>query len=75
MDKTFITKLTKNFEEHAHKENDVEFWYARDLQNLLGYSKWENFVKVIEKAKISCKNAGHEINNHFPDVRKTIVIS
>jgi DNA-damage-inducible protein D len=45
---------------------------AREIQNLLGYSKWENFSKVIEKAKDSCKNAGQEIADHFPDVRMVI---
>lgn len=51
---------------------DVECWSARDLQNLLGYSKWENFVNVIDKAKESCRNAGQQVDYHFPDVRKTI---
>jgi DNA-damage-inducible protein D len=42
------------------------------MQILLGYSKWENFFKVIEKAKESCKNAGENIADHFPDIRKVI---
>jgi DNA-damage-inducible protein D len=50
----------------------VECWSARELQLLLGYSKWENFEKVIDKAKEACKNAGEEMSYHFPDVRKTI---
>lgn len=52
----------------------VECWGARELQKLLGYSKWENFEKVIQKAKESCKNAGEDIFNHFPDLSKTIPI-
>jgi DNA-damage-inducible protein D len=52
----------------------VECWSARELQNLLGYSKWENFSKVIDKAKESCINAGEKISDHFPDVRKMVEI-
>lgn len=52
----------------------VECWSARDLQFLLGYSKWENFEKVINKAKEACKNVGGEVQNHFPDVRKMVSI-
>jgi DNA-damage-inducible protein D len=44
------------------------------LQILLGYSKWENFEKVVQKAKDACKNAGEEIAYHFPDVRKMIIL-
>ena len=47
-------------------------WSARELQTLLGYNKWENFEKVIEKAKAACTNADEEVVDHFPDVRKTI---
>lgn len=52
----------------------VECWSARDLQVLLGYLKWENFEKVIVKAKEVCKNAGEQVDDHFPDVRKTIAM-
>jgi hypothetical protein len=54
------------------KDNILKCWSARVMQTLLGYSKWENFEKVIQKAKEACKNAGEEVEHHFPDVRKTI---
>ncbi len=74
MDKQIISRLKKTFEECANEKDGIEFWYARDLQILLGYDKWENFFNAIEKAKISCKNSGHEVNDHFPDVRKMVEI-
>jgi len=45
-----------------------------DLMGLLGYTKWENFAKVIDKAKIACRTAGHSDADHFPDVRKMVDI-
>lgn len=45
---------------------------ARELQNLLGYADWRNFLNAVEKAKISCKNASEAITDHFVDVTKTI---
>ena len=73
MKKEIIQSLTKNFEEHSYTtEEGIEFWFARDLQQLLGYAKWENFNKVITKAKIACEVSGNDISNHFPDIRKTI---
>ena len=76
MKKEIIVKLHANFEEIVKTETDTgaEFWLARDLQPLLGYAKWENFVKVIDKAKISCKTAGYEVLNHFLDVRKMVSV-
>lgn len=67
-----ITKLFEQFQAAASDLEGVECWSARELQTLLGYSKWENFEKVIQKAKDACKNAGEQIPYHFPDVRKTI---
>jgi len=67
-----IKDLFHKFEDAANELEGVECWSARDLQILLGYSKWENFEKVIIKAKDACKNVGEEISYHFPDIRKTI---
>lgn len=72
MDKSLVVSLTKNFEDFVHEKEGVEYWFARDLQNLLGYSKWENFALVIDKAKDACKNSNQNIIDHFPEVRKTI---
>lgn len=70
MKKEAIIQYYNSFEAAAMNIDGVECWSARELQQLLGYSKWENFSKVIDKAKISCQNAGHEVAEHFPDVRK-----
>jgi DNA-damage-inducible protein D len=67
-----IRALFARFEAAAADIDGVECWSARELQDLLGYSKWENFSKVIERAKESCQNAGHHPADHFPDVRKVI---
>ena len=49
-----LNALLQDFESKAHRdENDIEFWYARELQLLLGYNKWENFLKTIQKSIIS----------------------
>ena len=67
-----IKELFEQFELAASILEGVECWSARELQKLLGYSKWENFDRVIVKAIEACKNAGEDETNHFPDVRKTI---
>ena len=72
MEKGLIVKLHKNFEDCAHEKNGVEFWYARELQELLGYDQWRNFENAIKKAKIACENVKQPINDHFVDVSKTI---
>ncbi|MDP2631323.1 MAG: DNA damage-inducible protein D [Candidatus Uhrbacteria bacterium] len=73
MKKEIIQSLTNNFEQYANKtDNGVEFWLARDLQQLLGYDKWDNFLGVISKAKIACENTGHKVSDHFADAGKTI---
>jgi len=68
-----ILSLTETFEGHAQKtENDIEYWLARDLQYLLGYTKWDNFLNVITKAKTACEISGHLVEDHFADVGKMV---
>jgi len=74
MKKDIIVSLTRTFEDAAYEEQGVECWFARDLQILLNYKEWRNFLKVIDKAKISCKNSKQEIFNHFVDVNKMVKV-
>ena len=61
----------ETFEDIKHiDENGTEFWYARELMNILQYSNWQNFEKIIDKAKISCKNSGINVFEHFIDINK-----
>jgi DNA-damage-inducible protein D len=74
MKKEIVVRLHASFEELVQhdEESDGEYWLARDLQELLGYAKWENFVRVIEKAKTACKSSGFDPADHFLDVRKMV---
>lgn len=74
MEKDLIRKLNKSFEESAYEEEGIEFWMARELQELLGYSDWRNFLNVVEKAKISCTSSGEALSDHFVDVTKMVQI-
>ena len=65
----------KNFEEIKKiREDGTEYWNARELSEVLQYKKWENFAKVIDRAKLACNNSGFEIQDHFPEVRKMVEI-
>ncbi len=67
--------MNKNFESIKHiDEEGIEYWTARELAIELGYTKWENFEKVLNKAKRTCLNSGQDITNHFPDIRKMVKI-
>ncbi|MBI5759613.1 MAG: DNA damage-inducible protein D [Planctomycetales bacterium] len=68
-----IHTLTDTFEAHAQQtDGGVEFWLARDLQHLLGYTEWRNFTAVINKAKTACEVSNHAIPDHFVDVNKMV---
>ena len=67
-----VQRLHKNFEDYIHVKDGTEFWFARELQTLLGYAEWRNFLNVIEKAQESCKNSNHVILDHFVDVNKMV---
>ncbi|HEX9974902.1 MAG TPA: BRO family protein [bacterium] len=75
MKKEIIKHLTNDFESYANQtQNGVEFWFGRDLQHLLDYSEWRNFIKVIDKARTPCETAGHDIADHFVDINKMVAI-
>lgn len=72
MKKEIIVRLHKRFEDYAHNKEGVEYWLAREVQELLGYTKWSNFEQVIEKARIACQGAGQRTSDHFADVGKMV---
>ena len=76
MDNRIIELKRNQFDIAVHKvENtDVEFWYARDLMNLLGYERWENFDKAIMRSMESCNTSGINVLYHFREVTKMITV-
>lgn len=74
MDKKKIDQIWKEYDLiiHDDKDTNVEFWYARDLMTLLGYSRWENFQKTILRAMESCKTSGVEVLDHFREITKMV---
>ena len=73
MNTVTIQALTETFEGHAQQtESGVEYWLARDLQFLLGYTAWRNFTTVVTKAKTACEVSGQTISDHFVDVNKMV---
>ena len=72
MDSNQVEQLKNTFDQIVHvTEDGIEFWYARELQRALGYTRWENFVNAIEKAKVSCATSGRDVDECFRDVTKT----
>jgi len=74
MERDTIIKLSKAFEEYACEEDGIDYWLARELQILLGYTEWRNFLNAVDKAKESCKTTGEAVSDHFVDVNKMVRI-
>jgi DNA-damage-inducible protein D len=74
MKKELISELFEKFERACYVYKNVECWSARELQEILNYSKWDNFINVIDKAKSACLNAGENVYDHFADIGKMILI-
>ena len=74
MDKKIVVRLHSSFEDMVRKfpDSGVEFWCARDLQMLLGYARWENFAKVVDKAITACENSRYEPKDHFLAITKMV---
>ncbi len=72
MEKNIIIALNKRFEEYAYEQDGTEYWLARELQELLGYADWRNFLNAITKAKESCETTGEAVSDHFVDITKMI---
>jgi DNA-damage-inducible protein D len=77
METNLVQQLTDTFEGHAQQtETGIEYWLARDLQQLLGYAEWRNFHQTaISKAKTACEVSGHAVFDHFVDVNKMILLA
>src|SRR6266536_5986962 len=72
MKKEQIAELFQLFEQACYLYEGIECWSARELQPILGYSRWENFFNAVEKAKIACGNAGENVTDHFRDFTKMV---
>ena len=72
MKKEEIQALFKSYEDAVCMIDETECWSARELQKLFGYSLWQNFCKVITKAKEACENVDQALSDHFIDVNKKV---
>jgi DNA-damage-inducible protein D len=72
METVQLKVLYKTLDDIKHVEDGIEFWYARELYPILGYTKWENFETAINRAKEACEKSGSNVISHFPDARKIV---
>lgn len=73
MENTQLKVLYKTLDDIKHVENGIEFWYARELYPILGYTKWQNFEIAINRAKEACEKSGSDITDHFTGASKPII--
>ena len=76
-EKSKLAELKEKFDSIINTEENekIEYWYARDLQALLGYTQWRNFLEEMKKAMISCESAGFIVSDHFAEVSKMIKLA
>ena len=76
MDKKRVGQIKEQFDLVIHSDETakIEFWYARDLMPLLGYARWENFDKAVNRAMESCETSGIEVSDHFREVTKMVAL-
>jgi len=68
-----VLSLTQRFEEYVHHTNEgMEFWLAREIQELLGYKQWRNFALIMDKARKACEVSGNTVSDHFADISKMV---
>ena len=76
MNKENIQQMQSRFDALAQviPDEEIEFWFARDLQEPLGYARWESFMTAIQRAIVSCESTGYSVTDHFRGVTKMIAI-
>jgi len=74
MKKELISELFKKLEEACYDLGGLECWSAREMQEILGYKDWRNFLNIVQKASKACENSGETIKDHFVDINKMVKI-
>ncbi len=74
MKKELISELFEKFEEACHDLDGLECWSAREMQEILGYKDWRNFLNAIQKASKACENSGEAVQDHFVGITKMVKI-
>lgn len=74
MKKELITELFEKFEDACYDLDGLECWSAREMQEILGYKDWRNFLNTIQKASKACENSGESIQDHFVGITKMVKI-